>query len=253
MVNETRGHGTSSSKVFGRTLEWKPCPLFLSKVRFNRMNQKTFYRTEDSWTVPAQFAAFQELVSSLEKRYGLSLDPEGFYRNPDNYKFTLYPDFFLGYMGLFTSALLSGRDDFVKITPRFDKDYSVEFLGGKDGFTQRKGGGAETLFYEEILEIYAESGIKAEQLPDDYYLKGRYSMATIRNLDKPNLPKALLVHDGTDGALACLLAPMTSELVVINLREGRYLPRLGGYAKSKKFDLAVVISSPAAIEFLKKI
>ena len=39
MVNETRGHGTSSSKVFGRTLDWKPCPLFLSKVLFSRMNQ----------------------------------------------------------------------------------------------------------------------------------------------------------------------------------------------------------------------
>ena len=66
MVNETRGHGTSSSKVFGRTLDWKPCPLFLSKVLFSRMNH--FFSLDAGLYGSLQPAAFRAGTTQLYTR-----------------------------------------------------------------------------------------------------------------------------------------------------------------------------------------
>lgn len=46
-------------------------------------------------TIDALFALHSCLIEALERKTGVFLDPDGRYRDRDNYKFTTYPEFFL--------------------------------------------------------------------------------------------------------------------------------------------------------------
>ncbi|MFZ2538359.1 MAG: hypothetical protein WAX04_05615, partial [Oscillospiraceae bacterium] len=58
--------------------------------------EKLFYKTDHHWTVEAAFIAFCAIVDDMESRYGLQLDPDGFYRDLNNYDKYYYPQSMLG-------------------------------------------------------------------------------------------------------------------------------------------------------------
>ena len=202
-------------------------------------------KTDLLWTNNAAFAAFKDVVRTLENELDAPLDTEKIYTNEDNYDFINFPNFFLGEFGQASSGVLAGYDNFTAIMPKFNNRYLVESLSNTLGFIKKEGDAAQTLYIAENLEKPASSKFFSHTgfLPYSYYLHGLNVMSTITNLDRPNGPKVLVVHDAYALPVGCLLAPMTSELTMINPLLGQYTPDLKKYVADKKFDIIIIMIS----------
>lgn len=48
--------------------------------------ESLFFKTDHHWTAPTAFLAYTQLTAMLQERYGLVLDPDGFYTNIENWQ-----------------------------------------------------------------------------------------------------------------------------------------------------------------------
>ncbi len=207
--------------------------------------ERLLYKTDLLWTTEAAFEAFRVVVSQLEERFQMNLDPDGFYRDKANYSFTPYPQFFMGMLGHISGPRFAGRDDFVAIRPTYNDTYSVEMLNPQAGLIERRGGPAETIYYERMLIPFdlitmEPLTLRAHQ-PYRFYLSDLHSMVTIRNEGRPDGPKILLIGDAFSVPVSCFLAPLATELVTVNPRARQYVPDLQQHLLTREYDLAIVL------------
>ena len=203
------------------------------------------YKTDRLWTSQTSFEAFKNLVGMLAEKYALDLDPDEYYRDQSNYEFTTYPNYFLGMLAVNTSRLIAGLDDFTAISPKFNNNYIVEFMGTEHGYAKVEGGNFAALYNLAALidESSRADNLKAV-LPYNYYLGGLHSMVTITNNDHPERPMVLLIHDAFGVPLGSFMAPLSGKMVLVNPYSGGvYVPELNRFITDQKFDLVIVVTS----------
>ena len=172
--------------------------------------EQTFFRTDHHWTIPAAFVGFGQLVESLNQEFDAGLDPDGFYRNPDNYTAVTYRDGMLGSMGRKTSANYAKPEDFTALWPNFSGNFRRESMEANGQITVREGDILETRMIPETLtgqrkNIYSDSWYSL-------YLNGLRCYEHIENLDCPAGPTVLFIRDSYFSPVITFFAPLCGTI-----------------------------------------
>lgn len=171
---------------------------------------KTFFRTDHHWTIPAAFEGFRQLVEALNREFDAGLDPDGFYRDPNNYTQVTYQGGMLGSMGRKTGANFAHPEDFTALWPNFSGNFYRECLEENGSTTVHQGDITQTLMVPETLSgqrksIYADSWYSL-------YLNGLRYYEHIENLDNPQGPKVLFIRDSYFSPVIAFFAPLCGEI-----------------------------------------
>lgn len=169
-----------------------------------------FFRTDHHWTIPAAFVGFQQLVEALNQEFDAGLDPNGFYRDWDNYTQVTYEGGMLGSMGRKTGANFAPPEDFTALWPNFSGSFRRECLEEDGSTTVREGDILETLMIPDTLtntqkSIYSDSWYSL-------YLNGLRYYEHIENLDNPQGPKVLFIRDSYFSPVITFFAPLCGEI-----------------------------------------
>lgn len=197
--------------------------------------EQIMFKTDHHWTNQAAFAVFKGVVAKLESAFGISLDPDYFYRDDANYNFRTYKDAFIGFLGRTTGAAYCGFEDFTIIWPRFHREYLTEIIDGA-GLNIREGPTEKTLLNTHRLthrEMYASTMY-------DFYLFGIQPWMRIVNRNNPDGLKVFMVNDSFGPPLAAFLAPLFGEIHMVWPRAEFSKVDIDEYFSANKFDLAIV-------------
>lgn len=197
---------------------------------------KLFYKTDHHWTIDAAFLGFRAILSDMKSRYGLNVDPDGFYSDINNYNKYTYPKSMLGSMGRNTGINYSGLDDFTFITPKFKTDLVWESIN-LEGVKKRKEGSYE----EAVLQLdllTTSSKIYSVSKYDAYSQINPWDKITNKN--NPNGPKILCIRDSYFSPTLSFLAPICSEIDMIWPLASSNKVDIDKYIKENKFDFIFV-------------
>lgn len=180
--------------------------------------QEQFYDTDHHWTTETAFWAFTQTVDYLEDTYGLSLDPDAFYTNLDNYNQIVYEDSFLGSMGRTVGAAYGGIDDFTLIYPKFSTNFSHYARNGAEEKITLYG----MAFHESLIAAHIfnqDADIMAPE-SDKYfaYLWGNYGFTQIVNHNCEDGAKILFIKDSLAVPLAAFLSTTCAQVDLIDPR-----------------------------------
>ena len=194
------------------------------------------YNTDIHWTVEAGFEVFTALVEKLSDEYGLDLDPDSFYTNPDHYKRSVFPQSYLGVLGQRAGIPFSGMEDFLFIEPDFETQYTLEYIRDNTEYT------ATGDFNEALINSsYWDSGNLYAS-----YLSGQTPWKKITNELSQNGPRLLFICDSFAMPMISFLAPMASEIQVICPSADQSLD-LEKYILEHDFDFVFVEYYPGNI------
>ncbi len=211
-----------------------------SLKRRGSKRDELYYRTDKSMTTYGSFEVFCSIVSEIEQRYGISMDPEKIYTDRSSYTVEEYPGVFIGNMASDSGSIFSGRDDFEIYVHAIPQEFRWEYVNQKDK-TFNKAGDSEILLMREYLEnddIYARYPIRT-------YLGGSNDWDRITNLKNPDAPKILCIRDDNFSAVATFLAPLCSELHLVNPSADR--TDIKEYIRDNEFDLVLYALSAGRI------
>ena len=194
------------------------------------------YNTDIHWTVEAGFEVFAGLIEKLSDEYDLDLDPDSFYKNPDNYKKSVFPQSYVGILGQRTGTPFSGKDDFLFLEPDFETQFTLEYIRNNTEYTMT-GDFKEALInhsYWDNGNLYAS------------YLSGQTQWKRITNERSQTGPRFLFICDSFAMPIISFLAPMASEIHVICPLTGQP-PDLEEYLLEQDFDFVFVEYYPGNI------
>ena len=198
--------------------------------------ERYIFQTDHNWTTEASFEGFRDTVAGLNAIFGSSFDPEGRYRDIENYYKSTFPDSFLGSFGQRTGASFSGFDDFTLIWPGFDTDITFEYVSSNT-INMRTGDFAHALINSAYLPANGSSN-PARMYAS--YLGGLRPWSKIVNNNSPDAPRLLMIHDSFGLPLAAFLAPLFREIHMIwpaGIRDFT----IEDYLYQNQFDYVIVI------------
>ncbi len=225
------------------TLREKNVPFFDARYAFlvNRFpSEKIAPKSAFLLSGDAAFALFTYTVEYLQQRFSLSLDPDGFFRNRENYQFTRLPQFFIGQMGKETGPAFSRLDDFTAVTPTFESAFAIQGVDMFGNVIEKQGDAQATLLHPDALEYYADL---YSLYPEAYYIHANAAWTRIVNLDNPDGLKVLFVHDFYSAQLISHLAPLFGELHTLASQENQPYNALE-YMQENEFDLVLISFFP---------
>ena len=194
------------------------------------------YNTDIHWTVEAGFEVFAGIIEKLSYEYDLDLDPDSFYKNPDNYKKSVFPQSYVGILGQRAGTPFSGKDDFLFIEPDFETQFTLEYIRNNTEYTMT-GDFKEALInhsYWDNGNLYAS------------YLSGQTQWKRITNERSQTGPRFLFICDSFAMPIISFLAPMASEIHVICPLTDQP-PDLEEYVLEQDFDFVFVEYYPGNI------
>ena len=206
--------------------------------------EKLFYKTDHHWTIEAAFLGFCAMVDDMENRYGVKLDPNGFYRNLNNYNTYYYPQSMLGSMGRNSGINYSGLDDFTLIAPKFKTNLVWE-AKDLDGGKKRKEGS----FEESILQLKLLASSKIYSVSKyDTYIETINPWDKITNKKNPDGPKILCIRDSYFSPTLSFLSPLCSEIHMIWPLATSNGVDIEKYLEKNKFDYIFIELYPDNIK-----
>ena len=188
----------------------------------------------------AGFALFGYLVAGLEREFSLSLDPDHFYRNPDNYIMDRHRKLFMGELGKRSGPAFSGLDDFTAVSPAFETEFDYESIDMFNNFAKTEGEAEETLLNPDAL-VYYENLYRF--YPQSYYRPTNTAWSVIRNEQYPGGPRLLVVHDYYIAQVITHLAPLFGEIHTLSWQENFSTSALQ-YIEGNDFDYVIIAFSP---------
>ena len=197
-------------------------------------------RTTFLMSAEASFAAFGYLLEGLERKFNLSLDPDGFYRDGSNYTVTTYPDFFMGELGKETDPSFGGLADFKAVTPDFETEYVYEALDMFGNPTSIRGDAQTTLLHPDAL-VYYENIYRL--YPQSYYKHTNTVWSKVVNLRNPGGPKILVLHDYYTAQVLSHLAPLCGEMHTLAHQDNLFTDATR-YIKDNRFDYIIISFLP---------
>lgn len=208
-----------------------------SLQKYNLGKEEMFFDTDHHWRPYAGFLATKNLCEELHKRYGFEYNED--YIEISNYNVKTYKDWFLGSYGKKVGRFFSwnGADDFDLITPKFDTNLTEEIPAQA---SVRKGEFKDTALYmDNMKKDYYHINTYAT------YSGGDFRLQIMRNNMNPKGKKIVLLRDSFSCVVAPFLALQTSELHIIDDRDGDYPSgdkvNIEEYIKKIKPDYVVVI------------
>jgi hypothetical protein len=162
--------------------------------------KEMFYNTDHHWTGVAAFAAFRDLVGHINDTYDENLDPDGFYRDINNYEISYCQNTYLGSAGRNIGFTYGDCKDHMQLfVPKFDGNISW------GGFT---GNYKDTVFRYNNLE--SENPYESDTY--GFYLYGVAKKDVIVNNANPEGLKVLFVRDSFMSPVIIDMIPLCSEI-----------------------------------------
>lgn len=203
--------------------------LRVSLKKMNADKNRLYYKTDKTMTTYGSFMVFQSIISELNSRYGESLDPEGIYSDINNYSVENYTDSFLGYVSRKIGKSFSGVDDFEIYVPKFKGQYTWELTNDQDEIFFKTGD------INILLErIYMNEKNLYKRSPLKVFMRENNKLDKVVNMGNPEGPKILWFKDDNFSPVAVFMAPVCSELHLINLSTTDV--DIEEYVKENKFD-----------------
>lgn len=208
--------------------------------------QDAFFKTDHHWKIPAAFTATKVLVEEMEEKFGVDLDPDDYYLNPEQYERVLYRQGMLGSMGRKTGANFGGLEDFEAFWPKFENHYDRSCMGMTDETEYHFNGTTEeTLMNTNILlkhrDIYSDSQYSL-------YLNTLRPYERIINEDNPDGCRIFAIRDSYFSPMMVFLAPMCGQIDAIwSLEESESLD-IESYVKENEFDYIIMEIYPYNIK-----
>ncbi|WP_035796464.1 alginate O-acetyltransferase AlgX-related protein [Clostridium akagii] len=201
---------------------------------------KMFYRTDHHWQTQTVFWEFGQLVNDFKTKYGLNLDPDGFYTNKNNYNSITYKNSYLGSMGRKTGISYAGVDDYTIMYPKFATSYNYYSKTGSQVFDMN--GRFENVLLTVSPFTTDKGTYSLEGDKYDTYLLGNQGITHITNKNNPNGPKMLFVKDSLTVPLAAFLSTVCSDVYLV---DPRYYPEdIPKYVNSLNLDYVFISYSP---------
>ena len=188
----------------------------------------------------AGFALFSYLVADLDRQFSLSLDPNHFYRNPDNYIWEEHHAFFMGELGKRSGPAFGGLDDYTTVTPVFETAFVYEATDMFNNVTSIEGEAEETLLNPDAL-VYYDNLYRF--YPQSYYRPTNTVRSRISNQRRPEGPRLLIVHDYYTAEVITLLAPLFAEIHTLAYQEN-FSVNARDYIEENNFDHVLIAFSP---------
>ncbi len=171
-----------------------------------------FYRTDHHWTVPSAFYATGKIIDHLNQKFDANLDPDGKYRDLNNYTVERYAHIYMGSQGRDTGQIYArALDDYTFIYPKFDTNYRYysRYRGGKERTVD--GNIEKTLIERNYLDV----SDPYDREMNNGYLQGIVRYDQIENKLNPNGPTALFIRDSYSSPVATFLSPMFSRIELL--------------------------------------
>jgi hypothetical protein len=223
----------------------------MPKLGFNM--SRIFFKTDHHWKIPAAFIGKNIVVNSLNSKYDLGIDPEGFYADIRNYTLKTYKDSYKGsYITAVGQSFVGTVDDFTSVLPNFDTEFRFRGYapGGslKMDKTLKKpcdltGSFEGVLFDRKFIYKDSKSSYAA-------YLRGVAANGIIENKKASNDLKVLVIGTSHSRPLAAFLSVCVKTVAFLELQGGNYLGSAYDYIDNFKPDIVLFIYSPQS--FAKK-
>lgn len=192
-----------------------------------------FFKTDHHWTPLAAFYGMSEVVEQMDRRFDVDLDPEGYYRNLDNYNSCTFEQVFLGSTGRNTGAVYSGLDDYQLLWPACDMEFTWMNL---EDDKEQSGTLVEALLNPSVLadieDIYDSNTNRV-------YMDQVVDRDKIINHSRPDAPKITALRDSYFTPMACFLAPMCSEINMLWTRNSEGID-MEEFIRESEFDYVIL-------------
>lgn len=193
-------------------------------VKENKDIKDVFYRTDHHWTTPSALWATGIIAEGLNEYCGYNIDTDLY--NESNYDMQTWKKCWLGEQGRKIGKTYVGLDDFTKITPAFETDYTMK---DKDGNYQ---GTFEDFILEDTFNLQ-KSVYKNRSWHYSYEQKN-----SINN--NADYGKVLLLGDSFDQTTVPFLSLGVHQLDSMIMRERSKSFNLGKYIKEHGYDTVIV-------------
>lgn len=215
LPENTEDHGIENYKRFLAAMENLSVPILDVDSAWENAGirgENMYFDTDHHWTPNAGMITSEAVCKELNTLYGFEYNPD--YFNPENYTFTTYENYFLGYYGKKAGRFYTwkGADDIDLIVPKFETDLTEEQpVKGK----VRNGAFQDTVLYKKNIEKKDYYTLN----PYATYSGGDFRLQIMRNNMNNNGKTAILIRD----SFGCVIAPFLSlqfkELHVVDLRD----------------------------------
>ena len=183
--------------------------LYKTLLESDKPYEELFFKTDHHWTSEGAFIGFKTIVDKIEEM-GIDIDPDGYYRNFDNYTKIHYEDMMLGSSGRSVGlAYAGGAENF----DLFYIDGNNEYKYVLDNKETLRGNMTETLLDFNIPEAIErdKNNLYTKSLYD-MYMRGIRGEMDIEVDNDQNGPRVLMITDSYASPIAAWMAPMCSEL-----------------------------------------
>lgn len=178
----------------------------LSKTPYTQ--EQLFFKTDHLWTPLAAYIGMTQLVDTIRQRYGDDWDPDGYYRDLNNYHQYTYSNCMLGSTGRNAGIVYSAIDDCTLLWPECQLEF--QWTDYKKDIS-RSGSFTDALMNKERLQIKNWYSSSVYQV----YLDEVSTHDKVTNLSNPDGPKLKVLRDSYFSPVACFLAPMCSEIDMV--------------------------------------
>ncbi|GHT57512.1 hypothetical protein FACS1894109_09830 [Spirochaetia bacterium] len=202
----------------------------------NRDHHTLFYKTDHHWKAETGLWAAGIIAQYLNANNGFDIDLDAF--KPEQYRYDVYADWFLGSLGKKVTLLQTPPEDIGLIYPRFNTSFSLK-IPSKNIDTE----GAFDIFYDysKINEVdyYNLS-------PYGAYLYGNVPNVIIRNNFLHGNKRILVIKDSFVNCVNLFLSLGIEYIDVLDIRH--FTGSVKTYIKQNKPDMVIVMYNPSTIQ-----
>ena len=190
-------------------------------------HHQAFFRTDHHWKPETGLWAARHILQFMRDFYGLNTKPEMLVTQ--NFKYVIYPDWFLGSQGKKVTLLQTKPEDFTLIYPKFDTQFRFEVpvlgidVSGDFSVTY-------DMKHVETKDYYNTS-------PYLTYKYGDRSLTRIHNLLNNDGVKVLFIHDSMSDCVVPFIALGIETTESIDLRF--FTGSIMSYIKSSRPDVVI--------------
>ena len=189
----------------------------------------SFFRTDHHWKPETGLWAAKHVLQIFRDDYGWNVDPE--ILNPENFNYTVYPEWFLGSRGKKVTLSRTTPDDIALIYPKFDNLIHWEVpAAGLD-------------VSGDLSVIYEMRHIE----PKDYYRQNPYAaykyadqpLGRIHNLRNDDGKRVLFIHASLSNCVVPFVALGIEYTDEIDLRH--FTGSVETFIQTEKPDIVIVV------------
>lgn len=213
------------------------CKKILEKsgLKYSEM----FFKTDHHWRSQAAFVCYRKITDQIEQM-GFDVDPDGYYRDINNYTQKTYKGMMLGSEGRAVGINYAGTEDFTLMYLDDGSEYHMEQTA--EGGTRNQYDGKVT---ESLLDFNVPGNI--EKHPEQIYYNSLYDMymhgvkteTSVVNKSNPDGLKVLMLRDSFADPIAVYMAPYCSQIDMIWTKYST-ADTIQKYLDRNHYDLVIV-------------